>query len=62
MPLVVPGLTSTDANTSGGGSSSGGAVKKEDEWSGKLLGKKLGEKHDEKVCDHVHLGGEEKGE
>jgi hypothetical protein len=36
MPLVVPGIQNTD-----GGSS--------DDWQSKLMGKKLGDSHDEMV-------------
>lgn len=36
MPLVVPGLQSTDGSSG-------------EDWSAKLLGKKLGEQHDEIV-------------
>jgi hypothetical protein len=37
MPLVVPGLMSKDGASSG------------DDWMSKLMGKKLGEQHDEVV-------------
>jgi hypothetical protein len=37
MPLVVPGLMSKDGGSSG------------DDWMSKLMGKKLGEQHDEVV-------------
>jgi hypothetical protein len=37
MPLVVPGLMSKDGGSSG------------DDWMSKLMGKKLGEQHDEMV-------------
>jgi hypothetical protein len=40
MPLVVPGIT-----TQGGESL-------EQEWAAKLMGKKIGEKHDEVVSKH----------
>ena len=37
MPLVVPGLQSKDGGSSG------------DDWMSKLMGKKLGDQHDEIV-------------
>ncbi|KAH9870647.1 hypothetical protein IAQ61_006125 [Plenodomus lingam] len=37
MPLVVPGLQSKDGSSS-------------EDWMGKLMGKKLGDTHDEVVC------------
>jgi hypothetical protein len=37
MPLVVPGLMSKEGGSSG------------DDWNNKLMGKKLGEQHDEMV-------------
>ncbi|KAF2748121.1 hypothetical protein M011DRAFT_467171 [Sporormia fimetaria CBS 119925] len=40
MPLVVPGLQSKD----GGASASSNS---QDDWMNKLMGKKLGDKHDE---------------
>lgn len=40
MPLIVPGITP---------SSSGD---KTSDWQNKLMGKKLGDKHDEIVCTH----------
>jgi hypothetical protein len=43
MPLVVPGIT-----TKGGESL-------EQEWATKLMGKKIGEKHDEVVSKHPAL-------
>jgi hypothetical protein len=39
MPLVVPGITPQ-----------GGDKSKTEEWSNKLVGKKLGESSDETVC------------
>ena len=36
MPLVVPGLQSKDGNSN-------------DDWMSKLMGKKLGDQHDEMV-------------
>lgn len=40
MPLVVPGLQSKDGNSG-------------DDWMSKLMGKKLGDQHDEMVCPLV---------
>lgn len=40
MPLVVPGIQSKDGNS-------------QDDWTSKLMGKKLGEQHDEIVCSHL---------
>jgi hypothetical protein len=43
MPLVVPGLMSKDGGKSGG-----------DDWMSKLMGKKLGEQHDE-IVSRPHI-------
>jgi len=44
MPLVVPGITS------------GGEQNKTDEWSNKLVGKKIGDNHDAIVCSFYVAG------
>lgn len=43
MPLVVPGVNSPDASTAG------------TDWTMKLLGKKIGDKHDETVSLPLYL-------
>lgn len=42
MPLVIPGLQSKDGASSG------------DDWMSKLMGKKLGDQHDEIVRSLLH--------